>query len=163
MLDKFCLVLRQPSAIRSNCGVARHHLWYHLWYHLWKRRVEQLEFCESLIGRSFRWIYLSRSPCPPCVVRPTGNVGVKLIRTSLASGWVGRQQTVRWSTNSICQVHLLSVVNNIYFFIQLLKKIMYNNNKRFQFGDKLTGNNNKPRLCFEQTNGSSDGQVEDSG
>ena len=75
--------------IRSNCGVPRHQLWYQLW-----SRAILIEFCEPLTGRSFGWICLSRSPCPRFVVRPTGKVGVKLIRTSLGSGWVGRQQTL---------------------------------------------------------------------
>ena len=48
---------------------------------------------------------------------------------------------VRWSTNSIRQVRLLSVVNNIYL-LYMIKRIIYNNNnKRFQFGDRLTGDN----------------------
>ena len=38
-----------------------------------------------------------------------------------------------------------------------------NNNKRFQFGDKLTGDNSKPRVRFEQITVARDGQVKDSG
>ena len=73
---------------------------------------------------------------------------------------------VRWSTNSIRQVRLLSAVNKIYsLYNDKKKRIMYNNNnnKRFQFGDKWTGDNSSPRVRFGQTNVARNGQVEDSG
>ena len=68
---------------------------------------------EPLIGRSFWWICLSRFPCTRCVVR-WGKAD-----SDFSWFWIGRKTAnftgaISWSTTSIRQERLLTVVNNIY-------------------------------------------------